>query len=171
MKKNYKSGNPEVILMLPLPIDLSMAIKSCEIGWIGINDKSIKMASVELIDQFKFQILGGGVKNNTIQFQVNDKSWDKIKRLAALAASGNAGFTYTILTDLRYRIHLEALRMITGYSLMDILYHGEINVHNELNEADNKLYLTVCNKIWTKLNRDPQSDITKLALKDLHQQS
>ena len=155
--------------MLPLPFDLSMAIKSCEIGWIGINDKSIKMAYVEQMDQFKFQILGGGVKNNTIQFQVNDKSWDKIKSLAALVASGNAGFTYTILTDFRYRIHLEALRMITGNSLMDILYQGEINVHNDFNEEDINSYQDVCNKIWLRIEKNPNLDISHLTLKDLQE--
>lgn len=167
MKKINKSDISEDMLMLPLPVDLSIAIKSCEIGWIGINGKSIKMAYVELMDQFKFQILGGGVKNNTIQFQVNDKNWIDIKNFSSSVASGNAGFTYTILTDFRYRIHLEALRMITGHSLMDILYQGEINVQNDFSETEIKSYLKVLEKIWAKIEKDHQLDITKLELKDL----
>ncbi len=73
------------------------------------------------------------------------------------------------MVDVCYRIHLEGLRLITGRSLMDILYLGEINVQNDIfdNSVDKELYKGVCNKISEKLLENIEFDITTLTLKDL----
>ena len=56
--------------------------------------------------------------------------------------------------------------MITGKSLMDILYFGEINVQNEFDAGDNEFYKSVCRIVNDMLLTD-NLDITKLTLKDI----
>ena len=52
---------------------------------------------------------------------------------------------------------------------MDILYQGEINVHNDFNEEDINSYQDVCNKIWSRIEKNPSLDISQLTLKDLQE--
>ncbi len=51
---------------------------------------------------------------------------------------------------------------------MEILYLGEISVQNELYDTgDMELYLSACNKIFERLQENPDLDITTLTLRDL----
>ncbi len=62
------------------------------------------------------------------QLKLTKKNWNNIKKESGKMASWETGPAYILFTVYHFRIHLEALRLLSGKSLMYILYHGEINV-------------------------------------------
>jgi hypothetical protein len=158
--KDYPQS--EGVPNIGLPVDLSIALKVLEAGMFNQVDEFVQMSSMEILTKMQYMILAEGVKNNMTQLQMNEVIWNNLKSLA----DGNTSQTFTLYVAVNYRIHLEALRMITGKSLMDILYFGEINVQNEFDAGDNEFYKSVCRIVNDMLLTD-NLDITKLTLKDI----
>jgi hypothetical protein len=152
---------------LPLPSDISWALNLAQGGYLGQVDKFIKLPEKENMTEFMYEIFAGGIKSNMSILKITKKEWINIIGLSSSLATGEMGVKYNIYTDYRFRIHLEALRLMTGKSLMDLLYHGEINIQNEFDETDNEMYLNVCDKIWSVVEKKPDLDLSQLTLKDL----
>jgi hypothetical protein len=152
---------------LPLPVDVSISLKLLEARMFNQIDEFFPMSSREILTKVQYTILCGGVKNNMTQLQMNEEIWNNLKSYSEQFAAGKYGQTFNLGVAINYRIHLEALRMITGKSLMDILHEGEIYLQNEFDEVDNEFYRSVCRKIEDLLWEDHYLDITRLTLKDL----
>jgi hypothetical protein len=152
---------------LPLPSDISWALNLAQGGYLGQVDKFIKLPEKENMTEFMYEIFAGGIKSNMSILKITKKEWINIIGLSSSLATGEMGVKYNIYTDYRFRIHLEALRLMTGKSLMDLLYHGEINIQNEFDETDNEMYLYVFDKIWSVVEKKPDLDLSQLTLKDL----
>jgi len=155
----------------PLPAHLSLELKILETRMFGQIDEFFPMSRYEILTQTQYCILGGGVINNFKELQMTEENWEngffmneKLDNTEFLTAH-----PFNILVDVCYRIHLEGLRLITGKSLMEILYLGEVSVQNDLfdDSVDKELYLSVCNKISERIQENPELDITTLTLKDL----
>jgi len=158
----------EGIPNLPLPDNISWELKILEARFFDQIDEFYPMAKLEILTQTQYCILGGGVVNNFKELQMTEEIWNNGKSFTDFISSGEAGKSFKILVAANYRIHLEALRLITGKSLMDILYLGEISVQNELIDAGEKeFYLGVCKRITDMFYENPDLDITKLSFKDL----
>jgi hypothetical protein len=157
-------------LNYPLPAHLSYQLKILESRMFGQIDEFFLMSRYEILTQSQYSILGGGVVNNYKELQMTEEIWkngfsnDKVDNIDFFTSH-----PFNILVDVCYRIHLEGLRLITGKSLMEILYLGEISVQNDLfdNIVDKEFYFGVCNKISEKLHENFELDITTLTLKDL----
>jgi hypothetical protein len=158
----------EGIPNLPLPVNISWELKNLEARFFDQIDEFIPMAKIEELTQTQYAILASGVKSNMVKLQMTEEIWNNHKSLAEFITTGEAGITFRLHVASNYRIHLEALRIITGMSLMDILYKGEICLQNELFDAGEKeFYLGVCKRITDMLSENPDLDITQLSLKDL----
>jgi len=156
-------------LNYPLPDNLSWELKILESRMFDQIDEFFPMTRYEILTQTQYGILGGGVVNNFKELQITEEIWkngftnDKVDNSALFTSH-----PFNILVDISYRIHLEGLRLITGKSLREILYLGEISVQNELYDTgDMELYRSACNKIFERLQENPDLDITTLTLKDL----
>ena len=126
------------------------------------------MAKIEELTQTQYVLLAGGVKSNMVKLKMTEEIWNNGKSFAEFIATGDTGHSFMLLVAFNYRVHLEALRILSGLSLMDILYEGEINVQNELFDAGEKeFYMGICNRIMDMLCENPDLDITKLSFKDL----
>jgi len=152
-------------MRLPLPADVSWALNSIQVSYFDMADKFIRLPDKFIMTELMYQIFAGGVKNNMPQFRLTKKIWENIKGLSATVASGKEDIKFTVYADYRFRIHLEALRLITRKSLMEILFHGEISVQNEL-ETD-QLYRSTCEKIWSMVEKDPSMDLSQLTLEGI----
>jgi hypothetical protein len=158
----------EGIPNLPLPDNISWELKILEARFFDQIDEFYPMAKLEILTQTQYCLLAGGVVNNFKELQLTEEIWNNGKSFADFISSGEAGKSFKILVAVNYRIHIEALRLITGKSLMDILYLGEISVQNELFDAGEKeFYLGVCKRILDMLSENPDLDLTKLSFKDL----
>ena len=154
----------------PLPSNLSYELKLLESRHFGQIDEFLPMSRYEILTQTQYGLLGGGVVNNFKELQMTEEIWkngftnDKVDNSDFFASH-----PFNILVDICYRIHLEGLRLITGKTLMEILYLGEISVHNDLmdDSVDREFYFSVCNKISERLHGNFELDITTLTLKDL----
>jgi len=159
----------EGIPNLPLPVNISWELKALEARFFDQIDEFYPKAKIEELTQTQYSILAGGVKSNMVKLKMTEEIWNNGKSFAEFIATGDTVHTFMLLVAGNYRIHLEALRMITGKSLMDILYMGEICVHNEFDEVDNEFYKSVCSKIHDMLLADHNLDITRLTMKDLEE--
>lgn len=151
---------------LPFPSNFSMCVKLLEEEWKGYNDEWFRIISKESLDISKFQIIGGGVKNNLDNFHITEERWNNLKSLGK-----SINLNYNLYTDFDYRIHVETLRILTGYDLFDILYEGEIRIHNELfdtGEITRQMYNKVCTQMWGKVVKNRKFDITTMELKDFN---
>lgn len=160
----------EDVPMLPLPMDVSWALRSIEANLFGYDDNFIDLSKIESMSKFMYDVFAGGVKNNMAKLKLTQKIWKNIKKHSPETAMSNYGSEYFLLADYRFRIHLEALRLLSGKSLMDILYQGEINVQNEFTESDFQLYLKVCDQIWSMIEQDQSLDLTQLTLEDIQKE-
>jgi hypothetical protein len=152
---------------LPLPANISWELKDLEARLFEQVDEFYPMAKIEELTQSQYVILASGVKSNMVKLQLTEEIWNDSKSFAEFLASGDTGHTFMLLVAADYRIHLEVLRLITGKSLMDILYHGEIRVTNEFDEADKQFYKDVCKRIYECLNENHDLDLTSLTLANL----
>ena len=158
----------EGIPNLPLPVNISWELKTLEARFFDQIDEFCPMAEIEELTQTQYGILAGGVKNNMVKLQMTEEILENSRSLAESIAAGDMGITVKILVAANYRIHLEALRILSGMSLMDILYKGEICVQNEIFDAGEKeFYYGICRRITDMLYENPDLDITKLSFKDL----
>ena len=154
----------------PLPANLSWELKILESRMFGQIDEFFPMSRYEILTQTQYAILGGGVVNNLKELLMTEEIWkngftnDKVDNSDFFTSH-----PFNILVDVCYRIHLEGLRLITGKTLMEILYLGEISVQNDLfdDSVDKELYCSVCNKISERLHENFELDITTLTLRDL----
>lgn len=157
------SAKPQI----PFPIDLSISVRFLEERLKKNFDDFFPVAQLEKMDILKYQILAGGIKNNMKNFEMDENIWNNLKNLSGFVASGNSNMTYNIVADFDYRIHVEGLRLVTVYPLMDILYKGEICVSNEFDKTDHEFHFSICKKIWDLYQKNPKLDLTALTLKDL----
>jgi hypothetical protein len=153
----------------PLPFNLSYELKLLESRMFGQIDEFFPMSRYEILTQTQYCLLGGGVVNNFKELQMTEEIWkngftnDKVDNSDFFTSH-----PFNILVDVCYRIHLEGLRLITGKSLMELLYLGEVSVQNELYDTgDMEFYRSACNKIFERIQENPELDITTLTLKDL----
>lgn len=158
----------EDIPNLPLPANISWVLKDLESRFFDQIDEFYPMAEIEELTQTQYGILAGGVKRNMVKLQMTEAIWSNSKSLAEFIAAGKIGHTSKLLVAYNYRIHLEALRILSGMSLMDILYKGEICVQNEIFDAGEKdFYMGICKRLTDMLEENPDLDITTLSYKDL----
>ncbi len=160
----------EDVPMLPLPMDVSWALRSLEVNLMGCDDNYIDLSKIEAMSKLMYEVFAGGVKNNMTNFKLTHKLWKNIKKCSPETAVRNEGSEYFLLTDFRFRIHLEALRLLSGKSLMDVLYQGEVNVQNEFNKSDFELYLNVCNQIWSIVEKEPDLDLSQLTIENIQKE-
>ena len=166
MRKNLQE---EFQLWLPLPVDLSMAIKSLEIRFTGGIDKFVRMSELEDMDDLKYKILGGGVERNMYELQLDEKIWDNCKSMVHFIASGGSGVTYNIMADYRINISLTATRLVTGFSFLDILYKGQLYILDKFDkDGDYDLYESICDRIQEMIIQNPKLDLERLTLKNIH---
>ena len=168
--KKTEPKNPrtnEDVPILPLPGDVSWALRSLEVNLMGCDDNYIDSSKIATMHEFQYQVFSGGVKNNMPQLKLTQKKWNKIKKESVKMASWEDGSANILYTVYHFRVHLEALRLISEKSLIDILYLGEINVQNELDKADHELYHNTCDKIWSMIEKEPDLDLSQLTLRDL----
>jgi hypothetical protein len=152
-----------------LPVDLSIALKMLEARIFNQVDEFFPMSSMEILTKMQYMLLAGGVRNNMTQLQMNEGIWNNLKNFADHFAAGNTNQTFTLCVAVNYRIHLEALRIIAGKSLMDSLYVGEISMQNEFDAGDDEFYKSVCRIVNDMLLADHNLDLTKLTLKDIEE--
>lgn len=152
----------------PLPDYLSLELKLLESRMFDQIDEFFPMSRYEILTQTQYSILGGGVVNNFTELQMTEDIWNN--RFSKENSSELlTSHPFNIIVDINYRIHLEGIRLITGKSLMDILYLGEISVQNDLfdNSVDKEFYFRVCDKISDRLQDNFDLDLTTLTLKNL----
>ena len=139
-EKGYVMGYPQVegVPNLPLPENLSHSLKMLESRFYLQIDEFVPTSSMEILTKTQYLILVGGVKNNMTQLQMNEKIWNNHIQLSDQVSTTHS---FIICVSFNYRIHLEGLRLMTGKSLMDILYLGEINIQNEFDKVDNQIVL------------------------------
>lgn len=159
----------EDIPNFPLPTDVSFVLKNLESRFFNQIDEFYSVSRYEILTQTQYGLLGGGVINNMEKLQMTGEIWDNIKSFSdQIITTGKIRSSFNILVALNYRIHLETLRLITGKSLMDILYLGEINVQNDISDSnDMDFYNSVGSKIYEMLCSNHDLDLTTLSLKDI----
>ncbi len=151
----------------PLPDYLSWELKILESRLFGQIDEFLPMSRYEILTQSQYGILGGGVVNNFKELQMTEEIC-KNRITKENSREFVTSHPFNILVDVGYRIHLEGLRLITGKSLTDILYLGEISVQNDLcDSGDMGFYRSVCDRIYERLHENFDFDITTLTMKDL----
>lgn len=152
----------------PLPAYLSWELKLLESRMFDQIDEFFPMSRYEILTQTQYSILGGGVVNNFKELKMTEEIW-KNRFTNENSSDFITSHPFNIMVDINYRLHLEGLRLITGKSLMDLLYLGEISVQNDLfvNSVDKEFYFRVCGKISERLHENFDLDITTLTLKNL----
>jgi hypothetical protein len=152
----------------PLPACLSWELKLLESRMFDQIDEFFPMSRYEILTQTQYVILMGGVVNNFKELKMTEEIW-KNRFTNENSSDFITSHPFNILVDVCYRIHLEGLRLITGKTLMEILYLGESSVQNDLfdDSVDKELYCSVCNKISERLHENFELDITTLTLRDL----
>jgi hypothetical protein len=157
----------EEVPNFPLPAHLSWELKILESRLFGQIDEFFPIARYEILTQSQYSILGGGVVNNFKELQMTEEIW-KNRFTEQNCSELISKHPFNILVAINYRIHLECLRLITGKSLMDLLYLGEVSVQNDLYDTgDMEFYRSVCDKIYERVHENFELDITTLTLKDL----
>lgn len=151
----------------PLPVDVAWALREIDVKLSGYEDNYIDSANLNKMSDFQYQIFAGGIKHNMSQLKLTQNDWAGIKERSTKMASGGAGTAITLFTHYHFRVHLEALRLLRGKSLMEILYLGEINVQNEFCEAEEELYVETCEQIWSMVEQNPDMDISQITLGDI----
>lgn len=151
----------------PLPVEVAWALREIDVKLSGYEDNYIDSANLNKMSDFQYQIFAGGIKHNMSQLKLTQNDWDGIIERSTKMASGEAGAGINLFTHYRFRVHLEALRLLRGKSLMEILYLGEINVQNEFSETDIDLYNNTCEQIWSMVEQNPDMDISQITLGDI----
>lgn len=154
----------------PLPVEVAWALREIEVIHIGCVDNYIDSANPNPMSRFQHQVFSEGVKNSMSKLKLTQSDWDGIIERSTKMASGEAGAAINLFTHYRFRVHLEALRLLRGKSLMEILYLGEINVKNEFSEAEEELYVEICEQIWSMVQENPDMDISQLTLENLQKE-
>lgn len=151
----------------PLPVEVAWALREIEVIHTGCVDNYIDSANLNPMSRFQHQVFSEGVKNSMSMLKLTQNDWDGIIERSTKMASGEAGAGINLFTHYRFRVHLEALRLLRGKSLMEILYLGEINVQNEFSETDIDLYNNTCEQIWSMVEQNPDMDISQITLGDI----
>lgn len=170
MKENLHKLN----LDLPLPNDLSWALKGVEKHAQGIIDEFYPQARCEYLTELQFKILDAGIERNLNPLSLTEKIWDNIKSFSTFAAGGNiiscsgSVFNYNIFCDYRQSLALKAIKLITKCQNLDLLYQGIGFILDELDkDGDYEMYVSLCEKMEEMLMKDPNLNIENLSLKDL----
>jgi hypothetical protein len=150
MTNNLNEGIDPMKMALPLPVNVSLAIKAIELS----------VVNTEIMNEVTHSIIDRGAANH-----LDFENWNKLQEISNHFAAEQ---DFRILCAAPYRILLESVRLITGQSLLDILYLGATNVmKNELSLEDIKFCYVLCDAILDKVIANPGLDISTLTLADL----